>query len=300
MRASDLVSERERPRVPPKLAVEALKPHIWKPGEEIKVTTSQNHPASIENLLKNGLGVENQDLAVSLEKAMELAKKGGVVATLPYLTAGLANAEDGNYLRESWITALSEEVYGIDTEGKFVEKGPPVMVVVHGGAFFTPERIRRPATVVRLTIFGGLVKGVQSSQEEFDALLRGELSDGDFINLYTIKEVAAGKVCDPFGRYGVVFYDQRYKDCETLQFSRKEFLEDPLVLARAGTPEYLEKLFDNIDCRIAGIKSRFIPFDNRAPNSPISYGTFVDFQTCVFENIRALMHGRFIYVPDEA
>ena len=69
---------------------------------------------------------------VSLENCLKWAgDNNGIVATMPYLIAGLSIAKPDNYLRQRFHTAYSEEFSGIDIEGVY-SKGKPIVVVEHG------------------------------------------------------------------------------------------------------------------------------------------------------------------------
>lgn len=186
---------------------------------------------------------QNLSVPISLEFVLDWARKNkGVVATLPYLIAGLSIADPNNYLRLNSHTAFSEEYVGIDTKGEFVNPGEPVVVVVHGGGILNSNRIKQ-AYAEGLTDTGA----AKLSNDEFDCLLAGILPLGEKIELYTVDDVKEGKVMNPFGRYGVVL------DFDKTGFSGRHikdaFVNNHLVIARAGTLKYLDKYFENIKCR---------------------------------------------------
>src|SRR3989344_6668200 len=108
---------------------------------------SQTFPFTVEDLLNRGnddfycddqnVGQQYEGIPadayvgvpVSLERALEWAgDNNGIVATMPYLIAGLSVAKVDNYLRQRRHTAYSEEFSGIDTEGVY-SKGKPIVVV---------------------------------------------------------------------------------------------------------------------------------------------------------------------------
>lgn len=177
----------------------------------------------------------------SLEKCLQWAKdNNGVVASLPYLIGGLSEAPAGNYLRKHLHTALSEENVGIDTKG-VVKRGEPIVVLVHGGGILTPERIRK-AYNEGLTPWGAAT----FTQDEWANLLAGKLPTGESVQIYTVDDVRKGNVKEPFGKYVVVLSLDEARKTISGPHNKESFMKNPLVLARAGTLEYLEKYFDNI------------------------------------------------------
>src|SRR3989338_4610416 len=172
---------------------------------------------------------------VSLEKCLAwTSKNNGIVATMPLLIAGLSKAKPNNYLRQRFHTAYSEEFSGIDTEGVY-SKGKPIVVVQHGIKLLLPDRIRKaynegltPQNAARL------------QADEWKKLLTAKNP------LYTVEDVKKGKVKNPFGSYRVVL-DFETAKATSSDFQKKQaFMTNDLVIARAGTLEYLEKYFDNI------------------------------------------------------
>src|SRR3989338_11275943 len=139
---------------------ELIKHLEWVPGQqppERPVVTPAPQPVlqkslSIDALINNGKEFysEKKDrngtyigVAVALQKAVDNIGQEGIIATMPYLIAGKANADKDNYLRKAWHTALSEEDAGIDKNGKLVRKGESVVLTVHGGGILTGDRIRQ-------------------------------------------------------------------------------------------------------------------------------------------------------------
>ncbi len=107
------ILERERSRVPAKLAVEALRPHIWRPDEEVNLE-AKPYPYTIDDLISQGVKFQHHNYRVSLQQALDHAENGGVVASLPYIIARMA-AEPSLY-RLSIFDALSEDILGIGYE----------------------------------------------------------------------------------------------------------------------------------------------------------------------------------------
>ena len=203
----------------------------------------------IEDLITKGKEFESEaknqaglliGIPTALREALQYTTPNGVVASMPYHIAGKAKADKSNYLWKKWFTALSEENVGMDQKGAFTKKGKPVVVVVHSGGILIPDRIEKEydrglsaQNTAKYTI------------KEFDDLLSGKLPSGETIEIYTVDQVKRKEIPNPFGRYGValdfeiaksVKYDHNYK--------KGEFVGNPLVLARTGTPEYLEDYFE--------------------------------------------------------
>jgi hypothetical protein len=79
----------------------------------------------------------------------------------------------------------------------------------------------------------------------FDSLIQGNLPDGYPVKIYSIDDVSAGKVKDPFGQYGVAFgLPDGYLTSQSGPLKKKAFMENPFAISRAGTMEYLNEYFD--------------------------------------------------------
>src|SRR3989344_3902215 len=172
---------------------------------------------------------------VSLEKCLAWAvSNNGIVATLPYLIAGLSVAQPNNYLRQRWHTAFSEEFSGVDSEGVY-KKGKPIVIVQHGIKLLLPDRIRK-------AYHEGLTpqNGAELSPEEWKRFLQANTP------LYTVQDVRKGKVKNHFGNYRVVLGFDKAKATSSGYQDKNTFTNNDLVLARAGTLDYLEAYFENI------------------------------------------------------
>ena len=172
---------------------------------------------------------------VSLENCLKWAgDNNGVVATIPFLVAGLSVAQADNYLRQRWHTAYSEEFSGIDTEGVY-KKGKPVVIVQHGIELLLPDRIRKAYN-------DGLTSqnGAKLTPDEWKKVLQAKNP------LYTVQDVREGKVKNPFGCYRVVLGFDEAKATSSGYQDKDTFVNNDLVIARAGTLEYIEPYFDNI------------------------------------------------------
>lgn len=159
-------------------------------------------------------------------------------ATMPYLIAAKAHTSKWTSgLWNTWFTAFSEEYVGIDAKGRLGQKGESVVVTLHGGGILTPERVRQ-AYSEQLTP----QNAAKLHEDEFDNLLTGIVDYKQTIQLYSIKEVKQGRIPDCMGRYAIWLPASAVGSSG--QLTRSDFLSNNLVLARAGTPEFLEMYFE--------------------------------------------------------
>ncbi|MDI6738606.1 MAG: hypothetical protein QME12_08935, partial [Nanoarchaeota archaeon] len=101
-----------------------------------------------------------------------------------------------------------------------------------------PERIRQAYS-------DGLTQqnAAEYTNDEFDNLLKGILPSGESIDLYTVDDVKKG-IPEPFGRYAVWMPAEAAKATASGYHNKKVFMENPLVIARAGTLEHLDDYFE--------------------------------------------------------
>ena len=205
-------------------------------------------------------------VAHAMGKAFEIAGSGSIVASLPLLIAAKSRAGYHHTLNSETYHALSEENAGIDRHGTLGEAGEPVVVVVHGGGLLTPDLIRS-AIPKGLTANGA----AKYADWQFADLLKGKLGDGKSIELYTVDEVREGLVQYPFGQYGVWMNARELSNTTSYWQTKSEFMNHPLVLARAGTPSYLEAYFDKIcsDRRQVGLTHLYERTDYEVPEGII-------------------------------
>ncbi len=202
---------------------------------------------TIDDLIKSGRHFYSAEqnagqfigVAVSLKEALAHAKDGGLVASMPYLVAGMAKAEQNNYLWKNWSTCLSEEDVGISKKliKGIVKPNKPVLAVVHGGGVLrTYDRIMKAYTDVLTP-----QNAAKFSPEEFANVLEGKF-DVD-IPVYTVEEIKSG-IENPFGRYVVLVDFKKAKATKSGYHSKSEFMGNELVIARAGTLDHLENYFE--------------------------------------------------------
>ena len=218
------------------------------PISEPQIIPALNGKFDINALIKEGKPFYSNEkdskgnyigVAVSLEQALTHAGVDGIVASMPHFIAGKAIADKKTYLWKDWFTALSEEDVGIDKNGSLVTAGSPVVITVHGGGILTPERIRQAYAE-------GLTgqNAARYAEHEFDNLLKGVLPDGTSIQIYTLEDIKKGSIPDPFGRYAVALDFEVAKATSSGYHKKEGFMNNPLVLVRAGTLECLEEYFD--------------------------------------------------------
>jgi len=227
----------------------------WSPGQEepqkpspkpIQQTKPQNI-SSIDTLVREGKPFYSAErdgsgkfigAARSLEQALGYATNEGIVASMPYLIAGKSKAAKENYLWKNWFTALSEENAGIDKKGILGKKGQELVITVHDGGLLNKERIMQAYNE-------GLTpqNAAKYKQKEFNDLLKGVLPNGENIELYTIDDIKRG-IPEPFGRYAVWMPAEVAKSKSSGYHSKTDFMDNELVIARAGTLEYLDAYFE--------------------------------------------------------
>ena len=256
----------------------------WVLGQEVPVRNPVNNPKmpppvqqrifSIDSLIFNGREFESTKskdgkyigLAVALQEALTEVGHEGVVASMPYLIAGKSQADKNNYLWNKWFTTFTEENAGIDIDGKLVESGKEVIITVHGGGILTPKRIMQAYNE-------GLTpqNAAEYTPEEFGALLKGILPSGESINLYTVDDVKNGNIPHPFSKYAVWMPGDTAKKTQSSYHSKTDFMNNPLVLARVGTQEYLESYFNKAKNSEGNVRNthRFKDIDFKQPQGRV-------------------------------
>jgi len=226
----------------------------WMPGQEVPQRTPVNNPTrsqstpqgliSIDDILKgktfysekkkdgNYIGV-----SVALQEALDFAGTNGYVATMPELIAAKLKAEKSHDFWQKWHTVHTEENIGVDQKGRFYTANEPVLVLVNGGGILTPERIMKAYE-------DGLVSNsVKYDPKEFDDLLDGKLPNGESLDLFKFEEIRDGVSSLPH-KFGVVMPYSVAQGTKSGYHQKKEFMENPLVIARAGGVENLESFYE--------------------------------------------------------
>jgi hypothetical protein len=235
-------------------------------------------------------------VVLALEEAeISIDSDGIVIATMPYHIAGKAKADKSHYLWSKWFTTLTEEDAGIDTDGRLVSAGEPVLVTLHGRGLLRSPRIRTaysegltPQNAARFTA------------EEFDNLLSGVLPTGESIELYTVDDVKNGRIVDPFGNYAVWMPASDAKSRPSGRHSKSDFMSNELVIARAGTMEHLEAYFEKAkgNGSTVGNRHRLNEIDFSVPQGRLLF--LYDNNDGLIGNGNLNSIGRFVGVAPEA
>ncbi|MBI4447412.1 hypothetical protein HY643_00375 [Candidatus Woesearchaeota archaeon] len=196
-------------------------------------------------------------VADALRQALDYAGKDGFVASMPEMIAAKVKVDKSHEFWQKWYAFYSEEDMGIDKKGLFGKKGEAVLVVVHGGGILTPDRIEKAYAE-------GLVdSSAKYRNKEWGNLLEGRLPNGEAINLYSLDDLK--KETPKISKFGVVMPYEVAQLTKSGWHTKKEFVENPLVIARNGGLENLEAYFDkakNSDLMLAN----FHPFKSWNPN----------------------------------
>jgi hypothetical protein len=201
-----------------------------------------------------------RSLSNTLQDALDYAGPKGYIVTMPELIAAKINVSDEHQFWNHGKCNISghgvytEESVGIDQEGRFYTAGEPVVVLVNGGGILTPDRLKkihyndhpksddyrpqnddyRPITV-------------DYSEEEFNDFLNGKLSCGESLDLFRFEEIRDG-IPDLPHRFGIVLPYSMVVDSKKWFYDKKEFLEDPLVIARNAGIQNLEEFYEMAKC----------------------------------------------------
>ncbi len=206
-------------------------------------------------------------VAVALQQALDFAGPNGYVATMPELIAAKLKADSHDFWKK-WYAVHTEENIGIDKKGRFYSRGEPVLVIVNGGGILTPERIRKAYDE-------GLINGsAKYRDEEFNDLLDGKLPDGTSIELYRFREIKKGISNLPH-RFGIVMPYSMAQNTKSGFHQKKEFMENPLVIARAGGIENIESYYEMAKAPDGNL-SNYHPFKRRDASTPHGCVLFLD------------------------
>lgn len=115
----------------------------------------------------------------SLPTAFRQALKYGKVASMSVL---LSLWDKNPEFRNSWYTANSENLIGLDSEGRFGKKDSPVAIATHGARILTPDRIEQAYKEGLNNVYAAKL-----TPEE----IRKVLSEK---NIYSIDDIMKGKV----------------------------------------------------------------------------------------------------------
>ncbi len=216
----------ELPEVP------ELTPHASKSYNIDDILKGKTFLNTDKDSANNWIGLPN-----ALQQALDFAGPTGIIATMPELIAAKLKADKKHDFWKQWNNVHTEENIGIDTKGRFYKKDEPVLVVVNGGGILTPDRIR-------IAYAEGLIyHSAKYTDQEFDYLLDGKLPDGKKISLFLLDKIQAGVSNLPH-QFGVVMPYTLAQGTASGYYQKKAFVENPLVIARAGGLENLEEYFE--------------------------------------------------------
>jgi hypothetical protein len=263
------------------------------------VVTPPNIPAgspqsayTIEQIL-NGKPFYDAKLPVSLKQSLEYATPEGIVATMPELIAAKILAGKEHIFWKDWYSVHTEENIGVDKKGNFYSKNDPVLVVVNGGGILTPDRIQKAYDE------GLINNSAKYSNEEFNDLLEGKLPDGSSIQLYRFEEIKAGASSLPH-KFGVVIPYSMAQATKSGYHKKDAFISNPLVIARVGGIENLEKYYDLAKAS-DGDLGCYHPFSGRDASVPRGRLLFLNNDYYGLDGLSNLIdNGRFVGVAPEA
>jgi len=280
---------------------ELIKHLEWIPGQEplqqepvpqVIPPSQQNSLFYIDDILK-GTPFYDDKLPIALQKTLEFAGEGGIVATMPELIAAKIEADKSHDFWQKWYSVHTEENIGIDKKGIFYDREEPVLVVVNGGGILTPNRIQ-------LAYDEGLLRGsAKYHDDEFDGLLDGRLPNGESINLYRFEEIKEG-VSDLPHKFGVVMPYRLAQETKSGYYKKREFLENPLVIARMGGLENLEAYYEK-GKDSANDMGNWHPFNGRDASVPQGRALFLNLDLSgLLGRCNLDYYGRFVGVAPEA
>jgi len=279
----------------------------WTPGQALPqpAPVSASSPAikrfSIDDILKGQPFYSNQKdgdnwvgLPIALREALKYAGSDGIIATMPELIAAKLKTDKNHDFWKQWYTVHTEENIGIDTKGRFYTPNEPVLVVVNGGGILTPDRIE-------LAYAEGLINNsAKYRQEEFDKILDGALPNGDTLALYRLEEIKAGVSNLPH-RFGVVMPYAVAQGTPSGYHSKEVFMENPLVIARAGGVEHLDAFFEKAKDTNDDTLGNHHPFAGRDASQPQGRVLFLGNNCYGLDgNFNLNNDGRFVGVAPEA
>ncbi|MDD3175267.1 MAG: hypothetical protein PHU51_02210 [Candidatus Nanoarchaeia archaeon] len=211
----------------------------------------------------NSKGLKN-----ALQQALDYVGEEGYIPNMRELISAKIIADKSHDFWKKWYSVHTEENIGIDTQGLY-KKGEEIVLIINGGGIWTPDRIQKSYN-------DGLIDGSgKIHPNEWNDLLKGKLPNGKSLNqIYTYDEIYKGISNLPH-QYGVVVPYSMVKNLKSGQVKKKDFLKNPLVIARNGGLENLEKYYemasdsDGLGC--------YHPFDGRSASTPQGRVLFLNY-----------------------
>ncbi len=219
---------------------------LIKSRSPIKQSFVKQPTISIDDIIQKGkifyASARNNDTKIpiitTLQKALDYIENTGYIATLPELIKARIKSGKEHNFGNKWYTAHTEENIGIDRKEKFYKAGEQVFIIVNGGGLLTPSRMTK-AYDENLIDYSTIY-----SQDEIDNLLDGKLADGSKLRLYHFDEEIMKGVSHLPHQYGIIIPYSVVQKTKSGYQQKKEFLTNPLVIARAGGQEHLEAYYE--------------------------------------------------------
>ena len=203
---------------------------------EVKVKYVASH--KIEDIKDRWRSFSGERIYDALRDAEEYACEGGFVPTMPEFVEALTKVPVRNKLWRNGYVTQTEEYIGIDHEGKFVNKGDHVSIVVHGEGI-TPTRIKEEYDPKNPGEYS-----ITLTEGEFDDLLSGILPNENTVKLHTFKEFMNKRENLP-AYYGIALDYKDIRKLPTHIYNKKDLLVNPLIIARCGgKKDAIEKYFE--------------------------------------------------------
>jgi hypothetical protein len=283
----------------------------WIPGKEITVRQPVNNSNRIQSVTSQSIvniddilkgktffSEKKKDgyyigLAVALGEALDYVGTDGYVATMPELISAKLKAEKSHDFWQKWYAVHTEENIGIDQKGRFYSANEPVLVVVNGGGILTPDRIMKAYDDCLIS------NSARYENQEFDNLLDGKLADGSHIELFSFEQIKDGVSSLPH-KFGVVMPYSMAQGTKSGYHQKKDFMENPLVIARVGGLENLESYYEMAKAS-DGDLGCYHPFSGRDAVTPQGRVLFLDINYDGLDgNCNLYDDGRFVGVAPEA
>ena len=246
--------------------VDIPQPEPKQPPKDPPSLPARNHKLSIDSML-NGLPFYDQSLPTALRKALNHAGPSGIVLNMPEFIAAKAKAAQSHAFWKNNHSLHTEEDIGVDKAGKFYRRDTPILVVMHGGGILTPDRAEAACAE-------GLLDGsARYKEKEFEDLLKGNIYITNF-PLYSIGKVKKG-ISDLPHQFGVVMPYEMATQPISGYHNKKQFLENPLVIARAASRlDYLEDYYEKAKAPDNDL-GNWHPFEGRDTSIPCGRILFI-------------------------
>lgn len=196
----------------------------------------------------------DEELGQSLERAIKISENGGLIAPFHMLVS--------NYKPSVWLNANSEDVYGIDLEGIFTEKGKGIVATIHGGedgnCILTPDCIKRAKQIYNeendVILYECAVDISKLFQRDdiITNLLNGIMPDKSNIPLVSFNELIKSPKINPLKRYAVIrSFDLARKTISGYQpienfVNSNGNIKDSQIIAYCGNLSSAQKFIDYI------------------------------------------------------